>query len=113
VSVAPIVSDALVENVVTESSPNGCVYVGQRLINPVIVKIGYSTFRRLRRRMREKRLHLLLALPGDRALERETHERFADYRCDVDGAEFFFLANAVRAWIEEEKGARKPEAPEA
>lgn len=86
--------------IVQSHSNDGCVYVGQRKINPVIVKIGYSTFRGARKRMADERLHLLLAMPGTRQMEKELHERFAAYSCDVDGREFFFLARDVRAWID-------------
>jgi hypothetical protein len=93
--------------IIEENSPDTCVYVGQRKINPVIVKIGYTTFARLRKRMQQERLHLLVAMPGGKELEGQLHERFADYVCDVDGAEFFFMTRTLRAWIEDERERRR------
>ena len=87
-------------------SADPCIYVGQRKINPVIVKIGYSTYRGVRKRAQAERLHLLLVLPGGRDRERELHQQFADYVCDVDGAEFFFLTRALREWIDDQRSLR-------
>lgn len=92
-----------VDWIIQSHSTDTCVYVGQRKINPVIVKIGFSTFRGVRKRMDGERLHLLLAMPGDRSVERSIHERFDAYQCDVDGREFFFLTKEIRAWIDEQR----------